>query len=143
MLPPDQMLLALVIVAKRKMASSISKKEGLMDFIHWMLVAEDVIIALVILAFLYLRKIPYTIISIINASMLIFVNILLFQKSNNEYFLTLPIITCIITTLIARSFVPQRRSEWNVKTTKIVTTAFVISAIILIVISFILAFKLL
>ena len=73
----------------------------------------------------------------------IFVNILLFQKSNNEYFLTLPIITCIITTLIARSFVPQRRSEWNVKTTKIVTTAFVISAIILIVISFILAFKLL
>src|SRR5258708_19712247 len=103
MLPPDQMLLALVIVAKRKMASSISKKEGLMDFIHWMLVAEDVIISLVILAFLYLRKIPYTIISIINASMLLFLTILLFQNSTTQLFLPLPFLTSSIPTVIPPS----------------------------------------
>ena len=114
-----------------------------MNFIQWILVVEDILITIVMLAFLSLRKNVYILVVLINICVLIFVNILVFQGNKNEYLLMLPIITIIFTSIGLQAYYPQKPTPWRPQASKIILFSFVTVIIILICISILLAQKLL
>lgn len=118
------------------------KRRKTMDFIRWFLVAEDIFIGLIILAFFSLRKTSYTIASVINLCVLLFVNILLFQRNGNIYFLMVPLVICGMTSLIARPFAPQTRARWSTKTSTVIIFILALATISLVIVSVLFAMKL-
>lgn len=112
-----------------------------MSFIQWFLLVEDILLMPIMIAFFFLRKIPYTIASILGLVILAYINIVLLQGNRYYLLILVPSIAYGFMMLIASGFTSRERNVVTSRTSKAIALTLLILTLLLVIAGIILFFK--